>query len=501
MAGHAQIAFQKTFGDSGNFGGYSVWQTFDGGYVFTGIKVSAGTSESDIVLIRTNDSGDTLWTRIFSGANSEYPYAVRQTADSGFVVIGSTNSFGTGNHDILLVKTNASGNLLWTKAYGSAGIDVGFSIGQTTDGGFILTGTYDSGNGSVIFLIKTDSGGNPVWTQFFQGLNGTAVQQTTDGGYVLLGRTFGDISLIKTDPAGNMIWRKIYGGSYDDKAHSVEQTIDGGYIVGGNIYQANFGVHYVYLIKTDAMGDTLWTKAYSSNGDYSAVSLTETYDGGYISTGYIDTTFTFFRHVHGLKTDSTGIPQWSKIYGGQNYSTGFNIRKTTDGGCVITGSHVGSSGGSSIYLIKTDSVGNSGCNESNLITTVIDYSTQISYLGNVINSVAIPVNSAPLLVEEGCIISTLCTNVGMQDVLTEPLQSIVIYPNPSNGDFTLTFSRPVSHGRVEVFNVCGQRVFEMDVYNKSMEEIFLEYVHDGIYFVKMFDGINMNCMKLTVVHD
>lgn len=163
---NAQIAFQKLYGDSGIYSTWSTIETYDGGYLIAGHKSGIGTVGYDIFFIKTNPLGDTMWTKTFGGVGNDYCYSIRQTSDSGFIAIGSTNSFGNG---IYLVKTSINGNLLWSKVFGNTGNNEGYSVEQTSDGGYIITGEYDIGSGSLaICLIKTDNAGNLTWTNFFK---------------------------------------------------------------------------------------------------------------------------------------------------------------------------------------------------------------------------------------------------------------------------------------------------------------------------------------------
>lgn len=151
------------------------------------------------------------WDRTFDGSGDDWASSVRQTSDGGYVLAGSTNSFGAGGDDFWLVKTDAQGNKEWSRTFGGSSSDLAYSVQQTSDSGYILAGyTWSFGAGSKDFwLVKTDVAGNKEWDRTFGGLvsdRAYSVQQTADGGYILAGGTgsFGagccDFWLVKVAP-------------------------------------------------------------------------------------------------------------------------------------------------------------------------------------------------------------------------------------------------------------------------------------------------------------
>jgi len=261
---HAQVRFAKTYGGSGNDSARSVQQTSDGGYIVASFTNSFGAGNYDILLIKTNAFGNVQWAKTYGGANFDRANSVQQTSDGGYIVTGRTTSFGAGGWDIFLIKTDASGNIIWAKTYGGTNWDWAYSVQQTSDGGYIVAGYTTSFGAGNIFLIKTNASGNVQWAKTYGGSGDEfafSVQQTSDGGYIVAGHTtsFGagnwDIFLIKTNASGNVQWAKTYGGSGDERAYSVRQTSDGGYIVAGYTTSFGAGSDDIFLIKTDANGN------------------------------------------------------------------------------------------------------------------------------------------------------------------------------------------------------------------------------------------------------
>jgi len=354
----------RTYGGSREDRGYSVQQTSDGGYIIAGGTESFGAGGYDVYLLKTDSSGDTLWTRTYGGSDSDWGFSVQQTSDGGYIIAGYTYSFGAGERDVYLLKTDSSGDTLWTRTYGGSREDRGYSVQQTSDGRYIIAGytqSFGEINGDV-YLLKTDSSGDTLWTRTYGGSRedrGYSVQQTSDGGYIIAGGTesFGagerDVYLVKTDSSGDTLWTRTYGGSYQDQGFSLQQTSDGGYIIAGVTRSFGAGGYDVYFVKTDSSADTLWTRTYGGSDYDWGLSVQQTSDGGYIIAGVTESFGAGNYDVYLLKTDSSGDTLWTRTYGGSDDDRGRSVQQTSDGGYVIAG-YTGSFGAgySDVYLVK-----------------------------------------------------------------------------------------------------------------------------------------------------
>ncbi len=383
----------KTFGGTDSDGGVSVKQTSDGGYIVAGYTNSFSAGSSDVWLIKTASSGDTLWIKTFGGNEFEAGLSVEQTLDGGFIITGHTSSFGVGDEDAWLIKTDASGDTIWTKTFGGSFNDYGYSVQQTTDGGYIVTGfTGSFGAGNLdAWLIKTDASGDTIWTKTFGGSYddyGCSVQQTSDGGYIITGIKdyfdgepgSGDTWLIKTDADGGTLWTKTFGGSSFDAGNSVQQTSDGDYIIIGQTYSFGAGSSDAWLIKTDMSGDTLWTKTFGGSIDDYPMSVQQTTEGGYIIAGYTYSFGAGSADVWLIKTDSFGDTLWTKTFGGISNDHCNSVQQTSDGGYILSGGTTSfgfGAGYDDVWLIKTTpDISNI---EPNSELVISDFSLQQNY--------------------------------------------------------------------------------------------------------------------------
>ncbi len=266
---------------------------------------------------------DTLWTRTFGGSSSDYGYSVQQTLDGGFIVTGSTRSYSALNRDVYLIKTDPFGNQQWYRTFGGNHGDESYSVQQTMDNGFIILGQSNSFSidGYDVYLIKTDSLGNQLWSQTFS-INehdyARHAQQTLDGGYIIVGYTgdygpgYFDAFLIKTDSLGNQQWRRIYDENLDEVGFCVQQTLEGGYIITGYIGYSGTLTSDVYLIKTDSSGNQLWSQTFGGNFNDIGRCVQQTNEEGYIITGMQCFYGTNYDDVYLIKTDSVGCQLQTK---------------------------------------------------------------------------------------------------------------------------------------------------------------------------------------------
>ena len=270
-------------------------------------------------MIKTDSDGNKIWDKTLGVSDCDVGYSVQQTTDGGYIITGITASIETEDWDVLLIKTNSDGKEIWNKTFGGTGLDAGTCVRQTNDGGYIITGekeTSDAGYWDV-WLIKTDSDGNKIWDKTFGSTRndlGNCVQQTNDGGYIITGYTElyldGDVWLIKTDSDGKKIWAKSYGVLQNvGWGNWVEQTSDGGYIVTGFAWEIIGGYNDAWLIKTDSDGKKIWDRKLGGQSQELGNCVQQATDGGYVITGETWSYGAGESDVLLIKTDKDGKPR------------------------------------------------------------------------------------------------------------------------------------------------------------------------------------------------
>lgn len=236
--------WEKNIGGDGVYYGETVQQTGDGGYMIAGTVISSDYRDYDIFLMKTDASGNKIWGKRFGGKEVDSCHSMQLASDGGCIIAGDTYSFGSAWNDVYLIKTDASGDRIWEKTVGGKGYDWGYSVLQTGDGGFIVAGSTSSfGKGDYnAYLIKTDTTGNKIWEKNLGGDGDDfiySVALSGDGGYILAGITnsFGDgrstVYAVKTDASGNLIWEKHFGGDGAASGQHVCSGRDGGFIIVG----------------------------------------------------------------------------------------------------------------------------------------------------------------------------------------------------------------------------------------------------------------------------
>lgn len=362
---HAQVpdtVWTRTYGGTSADIAYSVCQTSDGGFIATGYTSSFGAGQQDAYLVKTYGNGDTMWTRTFGSSSMDGAHFVREATGGGYVIAGYTEILGGGGKNVYLIKTDTLGIAELTKTYATPLMDVAYAFCETPDNGYIFVGYKNGPSGWVkgdLWILKTNAFLDTVWTKEYGGSGedyGISIQATGDGGYIIAGSTmsFGaggkDVWLVKINAIGDTTWTKTYGGVLEDVAYGVSVTSDSGYIISGYINGTGaWTAGDVWLLKTNNLGDTLWTRVYGTYGEDYGFDVYQTPDKGYVTAGR------YAEDIWLLRTDSLGDTLWTRRYGGTGSESALALSRTSDGGYIIGGYTTSFGNGlHDFWLIRTE---------------------------------------------------------------------------------------------------------------------------------------------------
>jgi len=429
------VVWSRIYGGSEFELGTSLIQTSDGGYALLGDTNSYGAGEYDLWLVKTDCEGHQVWTKTYGGEDREvttHTNSLQQTSDGGFVIVGRTESFGMGSSDILLIKTDAAGTMEWNKTFGSGNWEEAYSVFQTSDGGYAIAGFTGSplSGYTQIYIIKTDAFGNKLWDKTYDVRDldyATDIIELTDG-YIVVGNTAtlagpGGTWLAKLDISGNLEWNKIYEDGF---AQSIIEASDGYLIVGDK--SANF-----WLIKIDYLGDTQWEKTFGGPKRDYALSAIIDYNE-FIIAGYTSSFGAGDTDMWIIKTDSFGNMLWNITYGGSEKDIGCSIVKVKDREYAIAGytSSFGA-GNLDLWLVKLMEL------DTTPPEIVILSPQNVTYATNFV-SLSFTVDEATSWIGynlDNQANVTITGNTTLTD-LAEGLHTIIVYGNDTSGNMGIS---------------------------------------------------------------
>jgi len=479
-----EIEWTKNYGGSGmefTYGSTLIQQTTDGGYIFAAGSdssdndVTGNHGDTDIWVVKLNETGEIEWQRSYGGSDYEEPRSIQQTTDGGYVFAGMSYSSdgdvsqNQGIGDYWIVKLDETGTIEWEKSYGGSAQDIADVIHQTTDGGYIVAGNSTSTDGDVAgnetefltgnWIIKLDGAGEIEGQQFHA--RGDMLTNrlydfilTSDGGYMAVGMVFYldpntwqpniDFLMLKLNEVGEVEWEQTWGGLDYDSADAVQETTDGGYIISGYSSSANIFPHHgevdAVVLKLNSEGGIEWYKNYGGEFYETFNAIEQTPDGGYMCFGWSDSTDGDVGENFGtgdywvVRLDSEGEIIWEKSFGGSEHDASFGgFVPTSDGGYILIG--------------ETES-----------------------------NDGHVPGNYGE---RDVWIVKLSAENMGISDTDN---YNINLYPNPTTGIINLQTPKPIQS--VSIYNLMGQKV-PFNSLNQENTSIDISNLSSGTYFIEV----------------
>lgn len=387
------IDFVKTLGGTKNESAQALAKTSDGGYAILGYAQSMDgdiTNKSDESFdywLLKYDQNDLLqWQKTYGGSDDDRGNDIIQTSDGGYAITGFSKSIdgdvseNSGAHDFWVSKLDANGSITWEKSFGFLGADIGNSILQSNDGGYLLTGVLDvsasngEGNSKSAFskrhaggdywVIKINALGENQWSRYFGGTFTDASYdaiQTQDNGYILVGSSDSadvdikdskgayDFWVVKISETGTLLWEKSFGGSQTDEARSITRSNDGNYIIVGDTRSSDLDVSInsggadLWAIKISPIGELIWEKTFGGNSFDVARSISKTQDGDFIISGSSRSIDGDLTNNNGqndawvIKIDGNGKLKWQKTIGGSEIDFAYDAVELNDGTVIAVG--------------------------------------------------------------------------------------------------------------------------------------------------------------------
>ncbi len=423
---------------------------------------------------------------------------MEQLPDKGYIVVGNTYDSYL-RHQICLLKTDSLGNTLWKRVYKDTVDKIAYCVRQTKDGGYIMTGELSTPYNKLL-LMKTDSLGDTMWTKTYygpqEGEGGQSVLQTEDEGYIIVGSTNSydpgpgyDVWLVRTDSLGDTLWTRTYGGKQGcDYGYWIEKTYDGGYIIAAMNWSS--APHNIWLIKIDSLGDTLWTKLYGSEKSDYPSCVKQTSDSGYIIIGHAKASG--YDNVWLIKTNSYGDTLWTKFFlpeGSGIWNAGGEcVQETYDGGYIITGSLI-DSGYVKLFLTKTDSSGNESWTKK--LSGIGYWVLQAPDSGYTVTGT-----------QHDLLLWHIYKSVGIEEQkneLTIPI-SLKIYPNPVTYEALITCKTKNNfEPQLKLYDLSGREIYKFKTIGNQIRWRIPEELSSGYYFLRLTAGTYKEVVKVTIL--
>jgi hypothetical protein len=470
--------------------------SYDGGYLMAG-WINLNPGRNWLYLVKTDAGGNLQWTRKYGGSGDMQATDMIKTYEGGYAIVGwrDNEDFYT---DFYFSKIDVSGNIILNRSYDFGSSQMAWTIKQTSDSGFIMVG-----EGLGVIAVRIDATGNLLWCKTYGQVNyggfGKSVVQTPDGGFLIGGQTatpqlVNAMYFIRTNAAGDTLWTKTWEPTDSEGAKDMMVTADSGFII---VSATTYPDGDIMVMRTDSVLDTLWVKQYMHPGfsDYPH-RINRTGDGGYIIAGTARVSTFSDRDAMVIKIDSTGNYQWGKMYGAAGNAgqeNAISVEQAADGGFFIGCARDGYSTGyfTNNYLIKTDAQGGSGCFENRLEIGVTSPSLIKRTTRSVVHSYNLNVTNPTPVDWAGGIEYDICSSTVSisEHELPSPLN---IYPNPAVNHFSIQSS--IKNGLVEIYNVLGEKIYFEQL---KSDPIFLDQPA-GIYLVRMNDNKKVWTQKVVI---
>lgn len=493
--------------------GFDIVPTYGDGYAVCGYTSPPPTNAGQAYLSTFNGRGDFRWGTSLHSVTAGWgstAQSVIQLPDSGYALTGVYTNGNASGQNVYAARYDKHGTIVWTHYinWGSFNTDAGFKIIATPDSGFFIAGATELSVGNDdMYAIKLDASGAIEWSKRYggSGYEGAyGVVRANDGGYVLSGTTssFGaggtDFYVIKTDSLGNIVWTRTLGGSGDEEEARIVATHDGGYVIAGHTYSFGAGASDFYAAKLDSLGNVLWTQTYGTGLRELCHTIAMTNDSGFVLAGGSGPMSVSYISAYVVKLDRNGALQWTLSTPGTDLYEYYGAAALGDGSLVFTGLQVGPNTGFA-PVVKIDPALTSCCLVSASATVGTGGITSSGGMATTMNSVAFIFTSptyASGAVMDSCLVS----------IITETPEELpgetgaLLYPNPSTG--MVFFRSDAAVQRIEVYNSLGALVQENALPGGTVSgNVDLSGLPPGMYFFRVLTEKGTENEKILLAPD
>lgn len=463
------IAHLHTFGSLANDVAEDLAIANDGGVVIIGSTASAGDGNTDIYLLKVDSACNYKWSFSLGGTNNDWGYAIKQTYDNGFIIAASSNSYGNGGYDAVLLKRDSLGNYQWQKTYGGNDWDFAYDVIQTFDSGYVFCGeTYNNTAGfSDVYVVKTNSFGDTLWTKTVGGSladRGNALIQTSDSNIVVAGirNTLTDstqVYVLKFDKDGILLWDSVFGGVKYENANGIIESQDGAYVFVGTTNSFGTTNKDYYIVKVATTGSLIWENYLASPIDDEAQDIYQLANTDFMVVGHTSSFGGGKNDAHLFTLTSSGF--WAakaSTFGGLEDEMANGLAIDLNGNMYLSG--------------YTDTYGE-GLNDVMVIRVdTLVKQQQFTVTNN--NDVA---------------------PISVQEYIKDKLE-VTIYPNPAKEYIEINIQEfPI---QVQLMDVFGKVILD-EILQKSTNQLKLTNITNGFYTLVFIDnGVVMNVEKLII---
>ncbi|MBI2271126.1 MAG: T9SS type A sorting domain-containing protein [Bacteroidetes bacterium] len=492
-----QTTFQRTIGDSGIENAPGAASTHNNNIIIAGFTNSFGAGKSDCYVVSINENGDTLFTRTYGGADIDEANMIIETADHGFLLAAETYSFGAGQKDGMIIKTDSAGELTWTKVFGNTGFDEASAVVQTKDGNYLIAGSLSVPAGSDdILLLKIDQQGDTLWTKIISGSGwdyANDVVELNNSDLIFCGYTSSfsgtadsDLLIFRTDKNGAIKWCKTYGNSGQEKGGHIHLNRDSTLTMTGWTMDKGKTDMQAVLLKTDLNGNILWSRTYAGSGSELIMNIVDLPSGDFFAMGITDSYGAGNFDGFLFRAKSNGDTLWSKTYGGKDLDMPFALFYTSDNGLMMTG---GTSSfkdpNGDLYIVKTDTNGVGSCNQSSCPLAVASAGFSTANVTFSISSGVTYQTVSPVFGNGGGSIDDVCVTAIDNRRINTPF--INLYPNPFSSSCTIELSNGFVIKEIYLYNTLGQKLNTNITINGNIGLIQRDDMVKGLYLLSVTD--------------